>query len=152
MPNSVASFIICTILGFGIGFAGYEIAGKEDASSSAKPAETESAPAQAAESSKQEPEANESTQPETVSASSEVFTAKGCLGCHSVSSLNLQGGATGPDLSKAFTNVEDKHGKPLDEFMKAPTSAVMSGVISGSPLSDEEVQQVVDALKEASEK
>nr|WP_279326008.1 cytochrome C [Bacillus sp. FJAT-47783] len=93
--------------------------------------------------------ADEST--ESVSASENILQTKGCLGCHSVNGLNLQGGATGPDLSKAITEVEGKHGKPLEEFLKEPTSAVMSGVIGGNPLTEEEISQVVDLLKQASE-
>ena len=71
------------------------------------------------------------------------------MGCHAVSGLNLEGGATGPDLTQAFNNVEGKHGKPLAEFLKEPTSAVMSSVIGGNPLTDEEISQVVEALKKA---
>ena len=81
-----------------------------------------------------------------------ILNSKGCLGCHAVDKLGLEGGATGPDLSKAFTEVEGKHGKSLDEFLKEPTSAVMSSVIGGSPLTDEERTQVLDMLKQASEK
>lgn len=149
MPNSVASFIICTILGFGIGFAGFELANKNDVASTETP--TETATNTSTPTDDQEPEQPEQPTPETVSASSEILNAKGCLSCHSVSSLGLEGGATGPDLSQAFTGVEGKHGKPLNEFLKEPTSAVMSSVIGGNPLTDEEIQQVIDALQEAAE-
>jgi hypothetical protein len=54
--------------------------------------------------------------------------------------------------TQAYANVEGKHGKPIEEFLKAPTSAVMSGVIGKNPLSDEERKQVLDLLKQASEK
>lgn len=151
MPNSVASFIICLIIGFGIGFAGFELMGKDDVASTEAPVET----AINTESTEDNiPADDSSSKPpttKTASANSEIFNTKGCLSCHSVSSLNLEGGATGPDLSQAFTNVEGKHGKPLNEFLKEPTSAVMSSVISGSPLTDEEIQQVVKALQEAAE-
>ncbi|MCM3586804.1 cytochrome C [Mesobacillus maritimus] len=151
MPNSVASFIICAVIGFGIGFAGFEWLGKDDVAPTATQTETASeTETPAAES----PAAEETEQPaaEPVAASGEILNTKGCLSCHSVSSLDLQGGATGPDLSKAFNEVEGKHGKPLTEFLKEPTSAVMSSVIGGNPLSEEEIQQVVEALKDASEK
>ncbi|MGM0901462.1 MAG: c-type cytochrome [Bacillota bacterium] len=154
MPNSVASFIICTILGFGIGFAGFQLAGKDDVASTDTPTETatntESKDNTPAEDGSGE-EAEQPTTESVVSANSEILNTKGCLSCHSVSSLDLEGGATGPDLSQAFTGVEGKHGKPLNEFLKEPTSAVMSSVISGSPLTDEEIQQLVDALQEAAE-
>lgn len=152
MPNSVASFIICTVLGFGIGFAGFQLAGKDDVASTDSQTETttntqDNAPVKDGSSE----EAEQPTTESVVSANSEILNTKGCLSCHSVSSLNLEGGATGPDLSQAFTGVEAKHGKPLNEFLKEPTSAVMSSVISGSPLTDEEIQQLVDALQEAAE-
>jgi cytochrome c551/c552 len=86
-----------------------------------------------------------------VSAEGAIFQSKGCLSCHAISSLGLKGGATGPDLSQAFGQVEGKHGKPLSEFLKQPTSAVMSSVLGGNPLTDEEIGKVVEALKLASE-
>lgn len=151
MPNSVASFIICVIIGFGIGFAGYEFIGNDDTASTKSPTETAVNTESTEENKPADDSANEPPATQTVSANSEIFTTKGCLSCHSVSSLDLEGGATGPDLSNAFSGIEAKHGKPLNEFLKEPTSAVMSGVISGSPLTDEEIQQVVEALQEAAE-
>lgn len=86
------------------------------------------------------------------SADGQIFTQAGCIACHSVSALNVQGGATGPDLSKAYENVEGKHGVPLEDFLKKPTSAVMSSVLGSDPLTDEERKMVMEALKKASEK
>ncbi|MGP3561442.1 c-type cytochrome [Geobacillus sp. BK01] len=97
----------------------------------------------------------ESAKGETANASTQdgnILQKKGCLSCHSVSKLNLQGGTTGPDLSNAYQVVEGKHGKPIEEFLKAPTSAVMSGVIKSNPLTDEERADIIALLKEASEK
>lgn len=79
----------------------------------------------------------------------EALTRNNCVSCHSVSSLGIDGAVTGPDLSSAFSEVEGKHGKPLDEFMVEPTSAVMSTVIEGDPLSDEELEAVLNALEAA---
>ncbi|MBP1932451.1 c-type cytochrome [Ammoniphilus resinae] len=109
---------------------------------------------------KSSPAASDSEQKEVVSAQpasassgeGEIFVQRGCSACHAVSSLGVQGGATGPDLSKAYTNVPDKHGVPIEEFLKKPTSAVMSGVIGGNPLTDDEMKAILDALKIASEK
>jgi cytochrome c551/c552 len=81
-----------------------------------------------------------------------IFLQRGCVSCHSVSALNIQGGATGPDLSQAYKNVEGKHGVPIEEFLTKPTSAVMSGVLGGDPLTDDEKAAIIDALKTASEK
>jgi len=106
------------------------------------------------------PATSDSEQKEVVSAQpasassgeGEIFVQRGCSACHAVSSLGVQGGATGPDLSNAYTNVPDKHGVPVEEFLKKPTSAVMSGVIGGNPLTDDEMKAILDALKTASEK
>lgn len=93
-------------------------------------------------------------QPQQTASADEgkIFTQLGCTGCHAVSSLNVKGGATGPDLSQAYANVQGKHGVSLEEFLKKPTSAVMSGVIGGKPLTDEERSAIIKALKAASEK
>ena len=151
-----ASFIICTVIGFGVGFAGFELLGTKDATSTIVPTETAANTetndtSNAVDDGKQQEE-QKKAEPETISANSEILSNKGCLGCHSVSSLNLQGGATGPDLSQAFNNVNYRQSKPIDEFLKEPTSAVMSTVIGGSPLENEEIEQIVKALQEAAEK
>lgn len=146
MQKALISFIISALIGLGLGYIAFDVVGNSD-----EPAEVakqeESKPAS---DSKKE---DQSAQPaETVSADNNILKSKGCLGCHSVSALNLTGGATGPDLSKAFENVEGKHGKPIDQFLKEPTSAVMSGVIGGNPLSEEEISEVVKVLEDASKK
>lgn len=95
----------------------------------------------------------ESNKEETTSSKAgQVFEQKGCVSCHSISKLNVKGGSTGPDLSDAYKTVDGKHGKSVDEFLKKPSSAVMSGVIKDNPLTDKERKDIVDALKEASEK
>lgn len=88
---------------------------------------------------------------EQASAEFEIFSKNSCLSCHAVDSLNIAGGATGPDLSGAYGGVEDKHGIDLDSFLQNPTSAVMSGVIEGNPLSDEERKEIIEALQKAYE-
>lgn len=152
MKNGVVIFIVSLVIGVGLGFlfnqggATNDVAGSDassqltDASESPAPAEDSSEEATA----DAEPTA-------TVPAEAEIIQSKGCLSCHAVSGLNLNGGATGPDLSDAYNEVEGKHGKPLNEFLKEPTSAVMSSVIGGNPLTDEEIKKIVEALKLASE-
>lgn len=88
----------------------------------------------------------------TATAEEEVLSRNSCLACHAVSALGIEGGVTGPDLSGAYEGVEGKHGTDLESFLKEPTSAVMSTVIAGSPLSDEERTAIIDVLKTASEK
>lgn len=145
MNKAIIHFAISLILGFGLGYLVFGVI-INDSDKQPETAQTEPAEEQTTEEKKVPAE-------ETASVDeNNILNSKGCLGCHAVESLGLKGGATGPDLSKAFENVEGKHGKPIDEFLKEPTSAVMSSVIGGSPLSDEERTQVIELLKQASEK
>jgi cytochrome c551/c552 len=144
MNKAIISFVASIIIGFGLGYLVFGvIIGDSD-----KPqvAQTEAAD-------ETNTTDDQKIEPETASVDeANILNSKGCLGCHAVDKLGLEGGATGPDLSKAFTEVEGKHGKPIEEFLKEPTSAVMSSVIGGNPLTDEERTQVLDMLKQASEK
>lgn len=147
MNKAIISFAISLIIGFGLGYLVFGVL-MGDSDKTAQVAQTEET---------QEPsrteEQKEEAKTETASVdANNILNSKGCLGCHAVDKLGLKGGATGPDLSKAFTEVEGKHGKPIEEFLKEPTSAVMSSVIGGNPLTDEERTQVLDMLKQASEK
>lgn len=147
MQKTLISFVISALIGLGLGYIAFDVVG----GSKDVPAEVAQQGTDQSQSESKN-EDNEKEPAETVSADSNILSSKGCLGCHSVSALNLEGGATGPDLSNAFENVEGKHGKPIDQFLKEPTSAVMSGVIGGSPLSEEEISEVVKVLQEASQK
>ncbi|MEH7443287.1 cytochrome C [Bacillus sp. JJ1122] len=148
MNKPVIHFIISALIGLGLGYAAFDLIPANDRQDKEVAVTEESKSADTAK------ENAEPAETETTAAAGEenILKSKGCLGCHSVEALNLKGGATGPDLSQAFKNVEGKHGKPVAEFLKEPTSAVMSGVIGGNPLSEEEINQVVSILKEASEK
>lgn len=158
MFKAFTHFIICVALGLGVGAIFYNfILGSQDKpvqltaspeSSSAK-ADIET-PKKQVSSPKTSTDSQSSTA--TVSADQDNIIAKrGCIQCHSVGALNINGGQVGPDLSQAYTTVESKHGKSIEEFLKQPTSAVMSGVLSKDPLTDEQRQQVLDLLKKASE-
>ncbi|MDQ1143482.1 cytochrome c551/c552 [Bacillus sp. SORGH_AS 510] len=143
MNKALISFAISALLGFGLGYLVFGVIMGD----SEQPAQTAQTETKATTTTKEEAK-------DTTSASvsdDNILNKKGCLGCHSVEALNLKGGAVGPDLSQAFVNVEGKHGKPIEEFLKQPTSAVMSGVIGKSPLTDDERKQVLDLLKQASE-
>ena len=145
MNKAIISFVASLVIGFGLG---YLVFGVVMGDSDKQPQIATTEPTQ--ETTETEDQKKE---PETASVDeANILSSKGCLGCHAVDKLGLDGGVTGPDLSKAFTEVEGKHGKSLDEFLKEPTSAVMSSVIGGSPLTDEERTQVLDMLKQASEK
>lgn len=80
------------------------------------------------------------------------LSRNGCLSCHSVESLGIKAGSIGPDLTIAYSGVEGKHGKDLDSFLQSPTSAVMATVLADRPLEDGEREEIVQILKEASEK
>lgn len=148
MKKPVIHFIISALIGLGIGYAAFDLIPASD-SQEKEVATTDKTKSEEAVKEDAEPAGTK----ETAAAGEEnILQTRGCLGCHSVEALNLKGGATGPDLSQAFNNVEGKHGKPVAEFLKEPTSAVMSGVIGGNPLTEEEINQVVSVLKAASEK
>ena len=145
MNKAIISFVASLVIGFGLG---YLVFGVVMGDSDKQPQTATTEPTQETTETK-----DQKKEPETASVDeANILSSKGCLGCHAVDKLGLDGGVTGPDLSKAFTEVEGKHGKSLDEFLKEPTSAVMSSVIGGSPLTDEERTQVLDMLKQASEK
>ncbi len=158
MIKAINHFIISAALGLGIGAVFYNfILGNQD-----KPVQlTASSETSSAHAAKDTPKEQASGQKsdtgsqsgaKTVSINDDNIIAKrGCIQCHSVSALNIKGGQVGPDLSQAYTTVESKHGKPIEEFLKQPTSAVMSGVLGKDPLTDEQRQQVLDLLKKASE-
>jgi cytochrome c551/c552 len=148
MNKAIISFVISALLGFGLGYLVFDVI-MGDSDKQPQVAQTETNDTAAA----KEEGSTKSKEETTVAANEDnILNKKGCLGCHSVEALNIQGGAVGPDLSQSFANVEGKHGKSIDEFLKEPTSAVMSGVIAKSPLTDEERTQVLDLLKQASEK
>ncbi len=96
-----------------------------------------------------ETEEAEEEQASTADAENNALVRNSCTACHAVSALDIDGANTGPDLSNAFSSVEAKHGKPIEEYLQEPTSAVMSTVIGDNPLSDEELEAVLNALEEA---
>ncbi|WP_342433660.1 cytochrome C [Neobacillus sp. FSL H8-0543] len=145
MKKAIISFVTSIIIGFGLGYLVFGVI-LDDSAKEPQVAQTEATE-------EATPTEEQKKEPETAAVDADnILNSKGCLGCHAVESLGLQGGATGPDLSKAFEGVEDKHGKPIDEFLKEPTSAVMSSVIDGSPLTEDELTKVLEMLNQASEK
>lgn len=143
MKKAIISFVASALIGLGIGYIVYDVVLDSDQASEVADTKDNST----------KTETNDSNEGDTVTADADagILGTKGCLGCHAVDNLNLVGGVTGPDLSQSFNTVEGKHGKPIDQFLKEPTSAVMTGVIGGDPLSDDEIKQVLEMLKKASE-
>ncbi|MCQ6280318.1 cytochrome c [Bacillus sp. EB600] len=149
MNKAIFSFVISAIIGLGIGYVLYGLLGGTG--------NTPQEPVAAAPSSSTSTAADQSTSTQgsadkaTAVDENNIIAKRGCIQCHSVGSLNIKGGQVGPDLSQAYTTVEGKHGKPIEEFLKQPTSAVMSGVIGKNPLTDDQRKQVLELLKKASE-
>lgn len=149
MQKPIIHFILSAVIGLGLGYVVYDVIAADGSEDIATSEESTTNPA---ESNKETNEA-ETSEEELATATGEenILQSKGCIGCHAVGGLGLDGGATGPDLTQSFGNVEGKHGKPLDEFLKEPTSAVMATVIGGSPLTEDEIAQIVEELRKASE-
>lgn len=148
MKKPIIHFIISALIGLGLGYVAFDVIaadGDNDKEVATTNGQTTNS---STETNKEETEATDTA---TASGEENILQSKGCIGCHAVEGLDLKGGATGPDLSQAYNNVEGKHGKPLNEFLKEPTSAVMASVIGGSPLTDDEIAKIVEELKKASE-
>lgn len=146
MKTNAVIFISCFVLALGGGYLiwGTDGSGDQVGTESTTQTDTDGGTGTEAEA--------EVAEGEAVSSEAESLVQNNCLSCHAVESLNLSGGTTGPDLSNAYAEVEGKHGISLDEFLKEPTSAVMSTVIEGDPLTDEERESIVEALRIAAEK
>jgi mono/diheme cytochrome c family protein len=143
-------FILFAVIGLGLGYLIFDVLAVGSGTQNEVAVEDKQ-DSKTDEINKEATDTSSEATPDSANSDGNILQAKGCLGCHAVEGLNLEGGATGPDLTQAFNNVEGKHGKPLDEFLKEPTSAVMSGVIGGNPLTEEEINQIAEALKKASE-
>lgn len=141
MGKNVAIFLICFAIAFGGGYLFFKN------NQASEPAQNGEQTDQAA-----KDKAIDQQQGDASDNEGRILVQRGCISCHSVSALNIQGGATGPDLSQAYVNVEGKHGVPIEEFLKKPTSAVMAGVLGDKPLTEDELKAVLEALKTASEK
>lgn len=138
MRVNLIIFVIAFFAAFGAGyFIFHDSAAKQEAGSTIS------------EEAEQEPN---DAEVEAIPAGAEPLSENSCINCHAVKEAGIAGGNTGPDLSEAYTSIKDKHGKELDDFLKEPTSAVMSGVIAENPLSDEDREQIVKFLKETAEK
>lgn len=153
-------FVLGFLLAFGAGYLLLGNSGGEETQDAPAPQVTENSSPEASDSeatddsnsNADQEEADTSTEADvTLDADTEALSRNNCLSCHAVEAAGLDGGTTGPDLSNAYEEVEGKHGKPIDEFLQEPTSAVMSTVIEDNPLDDAEREKIVELLKEVSE-
>jgi cytochrome c551/c552 len=152
MKKTIISFIVSALLGFGLGYLVFDVimghsgtqnqvAATSEQKTTTKDSKDKSSDSKAA-----------TTAATTAVDQDNILSKRGCLSCHSVSALSLNGGQVGPDLSHAYVEVESKHNMPIEEFLKKPNSAVMTGVLGSNPLTDDQRKQVLDILKKASEK
>ncbi|HJV46271.1 MAG TPA: c-type cytochrome [Bacillota bacterium] len=151
MGKSTLIFVFTFFIAFGGGYFIYHPNAKTSQAAVEKQSSTKQQQSKEGETAKSGEKAS-APAATTSSKEGEIFTKRGCVQCHSVSALGIKAGQVGPDLSKAYTTVEGKHGKKIEDFLKAPTSAVMSGVLGKQPLTDDERNAVLEALKVASEK
>lgn len=81
------------------------------------------------------------------SKAGQFFVEKGCIECHSVRGLSLDGGALGPDLTTAYTDVPIRFGMALEEFMEHPVGTMQLVLSSKISLTEEERELVVEVLR-----
>lgn len=81
------------------------------------------------------------------------FVQKGCVQCHSVSSLGVVSQTnTGPDLALAVEDAPRRFGKSLDMFWRNPSGTMQMVLTSQIKLSDDEKEEALDLMKAAYEK
>jgi cytochrome c2 len=78
------------------------------------------------------------------------FVRKTCFICHDVSTLGIESAAKiGPDLALAYTDVQSRFGKTLEDFLKNPTGTMAIVLATQIQLSEAEKAEAVEKLKVA---
>ncbi len=81
------------------------------------------------------------------------FVQKGCFICHDVSAFGVESAAKiGPDLSIAYSDVQSRFGRTLEDFLKAPTGTMAVVLSTQIHLTDAERADAIRRLKDAYEK
>ncbi len=75
-----------------------------------------------------------------------IFYNLGCVKCHSIRILNIEGAHVGPDLSGAYSNVEKIYRESLYDFLKSP-SGTMYFVLMFNHLTKRDRKIIVSELK-----
>ncbi|RKD24409.1 cytochrome C [Ammoniphilus oxalaticus] len=140
MGKNIGIFFLAFAIAFGAGYLFFKPSVNQDQTATEQPTQPT------------EPTKEQAGTDTANSSEGEILVTRGCISCHAVSALGLEGANTGPDLSQSYVNVPDKHGVSIEEFLINPTTAVMSSVLGGNPLTDEEREAVLEALRLASEK
>lgn len=84
---------------------------------------------------------------QSVSLSGQLFVEKGCVKCHTIQGLNLEGGELGPDLTTAYTDVQKRLGMTLEEFLEHPTGTMQIVLSSQIQLTEGERELVSEILR-----
>jgi mono/diheme cytochrome c family protein len=70
-----------------------------------------------------------------------------CSACHQVGDLGFRGGRLGPNLDLSFTNLGGEAG--MSAWLANPASPTMAPIFSGTPLTDDEIADLVAYLEVA---
>ena len=80
------------------------------------------------------------------------FVRKTCFICHDVSTLGVESATKiGPDLALAYSDVQSRFGRTLEDFLKAPTGTMSVVLSTQIHLTDAEKAQAIELLKKAYE-
>jgi hypothetical protein len=82
----------------------------------------------------------------------EIFLSKGCPHCHSISTFGIKSPTeVGPDLAKAYADVQTRFGVKLNEFLNAPTGTMQMVLGSMITLTPAERDSIIHILSELNE-
>lgn len=80
------------------------------------------------------------------------FVKKTCFICHDITSLGVESATKiGPDLALAYSDVQSRFGRTLEDFLKAPTGTMSVVLSTQIHLTDAEKAQAIELLKHAYE-
>src|SRR5262245_39648068 len=84
-----------------------------------------------------------------------IFMEKGCPQCHSISTFGIKSPTdVGPDLAKAYADVQTRFGVKLNEFLNAPTGTmqmVLGSMIKLTPAERDSIIHILSELHEEHE-
>ncbi len=81
------------------------------------------------------------------------FVRKGCFICHDVTAFGVESAAKiGPDLSIAYSDVQSRFGRTLEDFLKTPTGTMAVVLSTQIHLTDAEKADAIQRLKDAYQK
>lgn len=77
-----------------------------------------------------------------------LFLQKGCPQCHTISALGVKSATeVGPDLTFAYSDVQNRFNQPLEQFLHNPTGTMQMVLSQMITLSPEERDSVIHILK-----